>query len=77
MNKRDIKKIVLAQLSNMLRGEVIIDGIVEDGDMARAWDAQEELAKEFEKRGAGVKYAEAWDYDDSQPSHKPIPAAPL
>lgn len=65
MNKRDIKKVILAQLSNTLRHDVIIDGIeCNEGDLTRAWEVQNELADEFQKRSAGAKYIDGWGYDE-------------
>lgn len=60
MNKKDLKKVILAQLSSTLRSEVIIDGIHGD-DMDRAYEVQKEIADEFERRSAGATYSADWD----------------
>ena len=60
MNKRDIKRVVLGQLATYLRTEVIIDGCSSE-DLARAEEAQRELAEEFDRRCNGVLYSATWN----------------
>jgi hypothetical protein len=59
MNKKDLKKVILAQLANTLRGEVIIDGIHGD-DLDRADEVQHEIADEFDRRSKGATYDVDW-----------------
>ncbi|QMI49988.1 hypothetical protein [Burkholderia sp. MBR-1] len=59
MNKRDIKRVILGQLATYLRTEVILDGCSQE-DLARAEEAQQELATEFERRCNGAQYSETW-----------------
>jgi hypothetical protein len=49
MDKRELKKQILAQLASYLEREVIIDGL-DGADMAKCDEVQAELAAEFKRR---------------------------
>ena len=71
MDKRDLKRVVLGQLATRMRMEVLVDGITEEGDLARAEQAQLELAVEFERRCNGATYDPRWDKQTTEKRPRP------
>lgn len=61
MNRKKAKRIVLGQLAGYLRREVIIDGVVDEKDLAVLEAAQKELISEFLRRASGEEIPTRFD----------------